>query len=91
MFKPHRVTPFSVVREVKRGTLSENFQVQGRIADARNAAVNSNEISDINFEFRITPIRLQKHKVDRTFLCTGNCQRPHLWAILAEYRHSEIA
>jgi hypothetical protein len=56
MFKLHRITPFSVVREVKRGTLSENFHVQGRIPDARNAGVNSNEIS-VNFELRITPIR----------------------------------
>jgi hypothetical protein len=38
-----------------------------RGADARNAAVNSNEISAINFELRITLIRFQKHKVGRTF------------------------
>lgn len=35
--------------------------------DARNAVVNSNEISGINFELPIAPIRLQKHKVGRTF------------------------
>jgi hypothetical protein len=32
-------------------------------------------ISGTIFELPITPIRLQKHKVGRTFLFTGNCQR----------------
>jgi hypothetical protein len=57
MFKPYRITPISVVREVKRGTLSEAFLSRQRIAGARNAAVNSNEISGIDFEPRIMPVR----------------------------------
>jgi hypothetical protein len=35
---------------------------RGRITDERNTAVDSNEISDINFELRITPVRLQGTK-----------------------------
>jgi hypothetical protein len=65
-FKPYRITPISVAREVKRGTLSEDFHVQARIAGMRNAAVNSNEISGIYFELRITTIRLLKREVGRT-------------------------
>ncbi len=57
MLKPYRITPISVVREVKRGTLSEDFLSRQRIAGTRNAAVNSNELGGINFEPRIMPVR----------------------------------
>jgi hypothetical protein len=67
MFKPHRITQSALHVKLNVELSRKTSMSRQRIPDGSNAAVNSNEISDVNFELRITLIRVRKRKVGRTF------------------------